>query len=184
MLAKTGDEVHRDLGRSIQRQTVVVSGLLAYRMHRAAAARSNAIGREVLMLPQLAARLCGGFIEMAPPEVLFPLIRSALVEGGFSKFNDIAGLPGMPRAAMEALRKIWNADLDLKTLADRGEQMADLKRVEDATRAGNIECGGDKRRREIPGERSGMHVKVVGEPLVTFGHSATYPRVQDQLCGS
>ena len=86
------------------------------------------------MLPQLAARLCGGFIEMAPPEVLFPLIRSALAEGGFSKFNDIAGLPGMPRAAMEALRKIWNADLDLKSLADRGEQMADLKRIEDAIR--------------------------------------------------
>ncbi|WP_281060381.1 MULTISPECIES: hypothetical protein [unclassified Mesorhizobium] len=27
------------------------------------------------MLPQLAARLCGGFVEMAPPEVLFPLIN-------------------------------------------------------------------------------------------------------------
>ncbi|WP_256754744.1 PD-(D/E)XK nuclease family protein [Mesorhizobium sp. Mes31] len=82
------------------------------------------------MLPQLAARLCGGFVEMAPPEVLFPLIRAALVEGGFSKFNDIAGLPGMPRAVMQALGKIWNADLELKSLAERGEQMADLKRIE------------------------------------------------------
>ncbi|RUY22836.1 PD-(D/E)XK nuclease family protein, partial [Mesorhizobium sp. M7A.F.Ca.US.001.04.2.1] len=114
----------------MQRQTVIVSGLVAYRMQRAAAARANAIGLEVLMLPQLAARLCGGFIEIAPPEVLFPLIRSALAEGGFSKFDDIAGLPGMPRAVMEALRKIWNADLDLKSLAKRGEQMADLKRIE------------------------------------------------------
>lgn len=41
----------------------------------APAARANAIGLEVLMLPQLAARLCGGFVEMAPPEVLFPLIN-------------------------------------------------------------------------------------------------------------
>ncbi|MER8569070.1 PD-(D/E)XK nuclease family protein [Mesorhizobium sp. M0924] len=118
------------VSRSIQRQTVLVSGLLAYRMHRAAAAREDAIGREVLMLPQLAARLCGGFIEIAPPKVLFPLIRAALIEGGFSKFNDIAGLPGMPRAVMEALRKIWNADRDLKSLAKRGEQMADLNRIE------------------------------------------------------
>lgn len=118
----------------MQSQTVIVSGLLAYRMQRAAAARANAIGLEVLMLPQLAARLCGGFVEMTPPEVLFPLIRSALGEGGFSTFNDIAGLPGMPRAVMEALRKIWNADLDLKSLAERGEQMADLKRIEDQLR--------------------------------------------------
>ncbi|RUW53843.1 PD-(D/E)XK nuclease family protein [Mesorhizobium sp. M1A.F.Ca.ET.072.01.1.1] len=114
----------------MQRQTVIVSGLLAYRMQRAAAARANAIGLEILMLPQLAARLCGGFVEMAPSEVLFPLIRAALAERGFSKFNDIAGLPGMPRAVMEALRKIWNADQDLKSLAKRGGQMADLKRIE------------------------------------------------------
>lgn len=114
----------------MQRQTVIVSGLLAYRMQRAAAARANAIGLEVLMLPQLAARLCGGFVEMASAEVLFPLIRGALAEKSFSKFNDIAGLPGMPRAVMEALRKIWNADQDLKSLAKRGGQMADLKRIE------------------------------------------------------
>jgi hypothetical protein len=54
----------------------------------------------------------------------------ALAERRFSKFNDIAGLPGMPRAVMEALRKIWNTDRDLKSLAKRGEQMADLKRIE------------------------------------------------------
>lgn len=114
----------------MQRQTVIVSGLLAYRMQRAAAARANAIGVEVLMLPQLAARLCGGFVEMAPPEVLFPLIRSALAEGGLSKFNNIAALPGMPRAVMETLRKIWNAGLDLPSLEGRGEQMADLERIE------------------------------------------------------
>lgn len=118
----------------MQRQTVIVSGLLAYRMQRATAARANALGLEILMLPQLAARLCGGFVEMAPAEVLFPLIRSALADGGFSKFNDIAGLPGMPRAVMEALRKIWNADLDLISLADRGEQTADLERIETAIR--------------------------------------------------
>lgn len=114
----------------MKRETLVVSGLLAYRMQRAAAARANAIGLEVLMLPQLAARLCGGFVQMAPPEVLVPLIRAALADGGYSKFSDIAGLPGMARAVMEALKKIWNADLDLKSLARRGEQMADLERVE------------------------------------------------------
>jgi hypothetical protein len=118
----------------MQRQSVIVSGLLAYRTQRAAAARANAIGLEILMLPQLAARLCGGFVERASPEVLFPLIRAALAQGGFSKFNDIAGLPGTPRAVAESLRKIWNADLDLKSLAGRGEQMADIKRIEDQIR--------------------------------------------------
>jgi len=122
------------IGRSMQRQTILVSGLLAYRMQRAAAARANSVGLEVLMLPQLAARLCGGFVQMAPQEVLFPLIRAALAEGGLGKFSDIAGLPGMPRAVMEALRKIWNAGLDLSSLAGRGEQMADLRRIEAAIR--------------------------------------------------
>ena len=67
---------------------------------------------------------------MAPQEVLIPLIRAALAETRLSKFNDIAGLPGMPRAVMEALRKIWNSGLDLSSLAGRGEQMADLRRIE------------------------------------------------------
>ena len=56
----------------MQRSIVLVDGLLAYRMQRAAAARSNSIGREVLMLPQLAARLCGEFIEMGSPRYSIP----------------------------------------------------------------------------------------------------------------
>jgi PD-(D/E)XK nuclease superfamily protein len=114
----------------MQRSIVLVDGLLAYRMQRAAAARSNSIGREVLMLPQLAARLCGEFIEMVSPEVLYPLIRAALADGGLTKFNEIAGLPGMPRAVMEALRKVWDAGLNLQSLAGRGGQLADLHRIE------------------------------------------------------
>ncbi len=118
----------------MQRSVVLVDGLLAYRMQRAAAARSNSIGREVLMLPQLAARLCGEFIEMASPEVVYPLIRAALADEGLAKFNEIAGLPGMPRAVMAALRKVWDAGLDLHSLAGRGGQLADLHRIEDAIR--------------------------------------------------
>lgn len=118
----------------MRRSVVLVDGLLAYRMQRAAAARSNSIGREVLMLPQLATRLCGGFVEMASPEVLYPLIRAVLADGGLTKFKEIAGLPGMPRAVMEALRKVWNAALDLSSLAGRSGQLADLHRIEDGIR--------------------------------------------------
>ena len=32
---------------------------------------------------------------MGSPEVLYPLIRAALADGGLTKFNEIAGLPGM-----------------------------------------------------------------------------------------
>ena len=118
----------------MQRQTIVVEGLLAYRMQRAAAARANAIGREILMLPQLAARLDGSFVEAAPPEVLYPLIRAALADGGFAKFAGVTDLPGTPRAVMETLRKVWNADLDLGELRQQDEHLADLHLIENRIR--------------------------------------------------
>ena len=116
----------------MRRSVVLVDGLLAYRIQRAAAASAGSIGREVLMLPQVAARLCGGFVEMAPQEVLFPLIRAALVQGGLTKFADIAELPGMPRAVMAALRKAWDADLDLQSLGESKGQLSDLHMIETA----------------------------------------------------
>lgn len=120
----------------MRKQTIVVEGLLAYRMQRAAAARANAIGREVLMLPQLAARLCGSFAEMAPPDVLYPLIRAALAAGGFTKLSAVTELPGTPRAVMETLRKVWNADLNLGELRQRSEHLADLHLIEGRIRLG------------------------------------------------
>ena len=42
-------------------RTAVVDGPLAHQVRRAAAARANECGLQILTLPQLAARLAGGF---------------------------------------------------------------------------------------------------------------------------
>ena len=118
----------------MEKQTIVVEGLLAYRMQRAVAARANAVGREVLMLHQLAARLCGGFLDLPPAEVLYPIIRAALAEGGFTKFAVITDLPGTPRAVMDTLRKVWNADLDLNEVGGQSGNCTDLQLIESRVR--------------------------------------------------
>ena len=76
--------------------TVVVDGPLALRMRRLDAAREGAIGRQILTLPSLAARLAGGFIVSASREELYPAIRQALDAGGFEVIGKVSGLPGMP----------------------------------------------------------------------------------------
>lgn len=119
----------------MRRQTIIVDGLLAYRMQRALAAKSNAVGREIATWPQVACRLAGGFVELAGPAVIFPLVRTALAEGGFSKLTAVADLPGTPRAVVASLRKIWAADLDLVSLSGRAESLADLETIERRLRA-------------------------------------------------
>ena len=118
----------------MRRNTIVVDGLLAYRTQRAAAAKANAVGREIATLAQVASRLVGGFVEMANADVLFPLIRTALSEGGFSVLADVADLPGTPRAVMATLRKAWEASLDLEELADGAGNLADLALIESRLR--------------------------------------------------
>jgi len=118
----------------VLRQTTVVAGVLAYRSQRAAAARENAVGREIATLSQVATRLIGGFVEAADAEVLFPLIRSSLEQGGFSKLAQVANLPGTPRAVMATLRKVWEAGLDLKSLSDGAESLVDLAMIEERVR--------------------------------------------------
>ena len=54
------------------RSTLVVDGPLALRMQRLEAAREGAIGREIMTLPLMAARLAGGFAAAAGSDVLYP----------------------------------------------------------------------------------------------------------------
>ncbi len=99
------------------RSTHVVDGMLALRSARAAAARDGAIGREIVTLPLLAARLVGGFATPAGTDVLYPAIQAALASESFGDIGTVAGLPGMPRAVLHALDCAWRADLDLSTLS-------------------------------------------------------------------
>ena len=110
------------------------------RMQRAVSARAKVIGREIIMLPQLASRLSGGFQRLAGPEQLYPAIRAALAQGGFAELNSVRELPGTPRAVARSLQSVWKADLKLAELRARSPRLADLhlieQRVHDALPAG------------------------------------------------
>jgi PD-(D/E)XK nuclease superfamily protein len=112
--------------------TAVVGGPLAYHMRRAAAARARECGLQILTLPQLAARLVGGFTTPVTAERLEPAIREALNQGGFSELERVRHLPGMTRAIARTLHKAWDADLDLRNIADaKPGRMHDLALIED-----------------------------------------------------
>ena len=112
------------------RSTIVVDGPLALRRERESAARSGAVGREILTLPLIAARLAGGFIVPAGPDILYPAIQEALSIGGFEDIGEVANLPGMPRAVLHSLDAAWRADLDLSSLPHDIRRFADLHLIE------------------------------------------------------
>jgi hypothetical protein len=71
----------------------------------------GAVGRQILTLPLLAARLAGGFIAPATQEILYPAIRQALEAGGYEDIDKVSELPGMPVAALSALRDWWDMEV-------------------------------------------------------------------------
>ena len=115
----------------MKRRTAVVQGALAYGMRRAAGARAGETGLQIVTVPQLAARLAGGFLHLATGEVIEPAIRRALDEGGFQELEDSRRLPGMTRALARTLRHAWDADLRLKEKGTAGStRIADLLLIE------------------------------------------------------
>lgn len=117
------------------RKTIVVEGSLAFRMRRIAAARRGETGVQITMMPQLAARLAGGFTRPARSEELYTAIRAALDAGGFVELEGIRQLPGMTRAVARSLAKIWQADSLLSGDADRSARLADMAEIERRVRA-------------------------------------------------
>ena len=114
-------------------RTAVVEGSLAAQMRRAAAARANECGLQILNLPQLAARLAGGFTAPVTAEVLDPAIRRALDDGGFVELDAVRQLPGTARAVARTLRKLWDADVDLRAKGD-GTRIRELIMIEERVR--------------------------------------------------
>ena len=70
-------------------RTAVVEGSLAPQMRRAAAARANACGLQIMNLPQLASRLAGGFTASITAEYWDPAIQRALDDGGFVELESV-----------------------------------------------------------------------------------------------
>jgi hypothetical protein len=118
------------------RTTFVVDGPLSLRSQRLVAAREGAIGRDILTLSLLAARLAGGFITPLSTDVLYPAIQDALAGGEFKDVGKVADLPGMPRAVLHALDAAWRADVPLSSLPHDSGRLADLRLIEERIRKG------------------------------------------------
>src|SRR5258707_4244866 len=100
-------------------------------MRRFAAAQVNDCGLQILNLSQAAARLTGGFAIAAPAELLEPAIQNALDDGGFVELEQVRHLPGMTRAVLRTLRKIWAADFDLAAAGGAGHRpIAEMSLIE------------------------------------------------------
>lgn len=110
----------------MKHRAILVEGPLAFRMRRLEAARMNEIGLEVLTLPLIASRLAGGFTHLADRSALSTAIAAALDEGGFHDLEKVRHLPGMARAVLQTLDRVWAADLDLEQLAGSSRRVADL----------------------------------------------------------
>src|SRR5436305_1590908 len=106
-------------------------------MRRLAAARTGECGLQIFTLPQLAARLAGGFLHPVAAELLEPAVQNALNEKGFTELEAVRQLPGMTRAVTRALRRVWDAGIDLATFVQGGgsPRWLDLALIEERVRS-------------------------------------------------
>jgi hypothetical protein len=110
------------------RRTIVVHTRLAGHTARVDAARAGAHGIQILTMGQLAARLAGGLLAPIDPDCLRDAVREALPETDLGELEQIKALPGMVRAAVSTLDKVWRADIDLSSSSHpRLQALAELE---------------------------------------------------------
>lgn len=112
------------MGRSEARRTIVVHTRLAGHMARVEAAHAGRCGVQVTTMDHLAARLAGGFLQPIEAEVLHQAVAAAPVATDLGPLEPIKHLPGMARAAVGTLGKVWRAGLDLGQHRDNPRLMA------------------------------------------------------------
>jgi|ERR1039458_9366771 hypothetical protein len=95
------------------RRTIVVHTKLASHAARVKAARTSANGLQIRTMDQVAARLAGGFIQPIDPDALQDAVKVALASTNLGELEAIKSLPGMVRAAVNTLDKVWHANIDL-----------------------------------------------------------------------
>jgi hypothetical protein len=95
------------------RRTFVVYTNLSGHMIRVDAARSGNSGLQVMTVG--AARLAGGFLQPIDAEILQDATRTALDSSSLGELDLIKQLPGIVRAVVGTLDKVWRADIDLST---------------------------------------------------------------------
>jgi hypothetical protein len=84
-------------------------------MARVEAARSDALGVQVLTMGQMATRLAGGFIAPIDTGTLQDAVRDALPETDVGELESIKNLPGMVRAVVGTLERVWQAGIELSS---------------------------------------------------------------------
>jgi hypothetical protein len=116
--------------------TALVQGRLAYKTRRAAAARQNEFGLQILTAPQLAARLAGGLKRPASRTSIEAGIMAALDHpAAFRDLGPVHDMPGMTRALVRTLRDVWRSGFDLTAPPyDQLPRVRDLAYVEDCVR--------------------------------------------------
>ena len=95
------------------RKTIVVRTRLAGHMARIDAARGSQSGLQIMTMGQLAARLAGGFLRLIDADVLRDAVSEALATVNLGELEAIKDLPGMVRATVATLDKVWRAGVDL-----------------------------------------------------------------------
>jgi hypothetical protein len=100
------------------RRTVVVQTRLAGHMARVEAARRKASGVQIMTKGQLAGRLAGGFIRPIENDTLLEAVRDAVANTRLGDLEPIQTLPGMVRAAVGTLDKVWRANIDISETED------------------------------------------------------------------
>ena len=155
------------------RRTIVVHTKLSGHLLRVDAARKGANAVQVLTMGQLAARLAGGFLQPIDPERLQEAVQSALASSSLSELDVIKALPGMTRAAVSTLDKLWRAGIDLSTSTDR--RLAALSTLEREVL--RVLPPSMKRPKDLVELASGRihHASAVIGPVEIHGHSEMSP---------
>ena len=97
------------------RRTIVVHTQLGGHTVRVEATRAGANGVRVLTMGHLAARLAGGSIQPIDPEALHQAVRDSIAANDLGELEAIKALPGMARAVVGTLEKVWRAEIELST---------------------------------------------------------------------
>lgn len=117
------------------RSTLIVHGRLAMRTSRLAAAREGRHGLQIMTFEQAAVRLAGGFAQGIDAETLRATIQAVLPTIDMGELDRIKILPGMVSAAVDSLRKVWYACIDLASRTPRHPRLEAIARLEAAVLA-------------------------------------------------
>ena len=114
------------------RSTLIVHGRLAMRTARLTAAREARHGLQIMTFEQAAARLAGGFTQSIDAETLRAAILAVLPTTDMGELEHIKSLPGMVGAAVDSLRKVWYAGIDLSQRTPPYPRLDTMARLEAA----------------------------------------------------